>query len=109
MPRTDAAADSLPESHEVKQLSRVIESEARRVLSEDQFAPDPVLIAQGWERRFMTDARKAEEMIELYSRLDYEVCVKPVESEDITDECEDCQLLMRLQFQTIYTRRKERS
>lgn len=109
MPRTDAAADGLPESHEVKQLGRVIESEVRRVLSQDQFAPDPVLIAQGWERRFMTDARKAEEAMELYSSLGYEVCAKPVESEQVANECEDCQLLMRLQFQTIYTRRKERS
>ncbi len=52
-------------------LSRLVEEEARRVLSETQLKADPVLVAEGWERRFVTDARRAKEVTELYEDLGY--------------------------------------
>jgi hypothetical protein len=49
-------------------LSRMVEEEARRVLSEAELTADPALVAEGWERRFVTDGRRATEVIDLYER-----------------------------------------
>ena len=75
------------------------------MLSEAALEGDPKLLAQGWERRFMADAERAKEAVELYEELGYEVRTEAVRSEDVANDCEDCQLLMLLKFQTIYTRR----
>lgn len=77
------------------------------MLSEAQLRPDPKRIAHGWERRFITDAHRAEEVMELYRQLGYEVRADPVQPEELDDECEDCQLVTLLQFKTIYTRKKQ--
>ncbi len=90
-------------------LSRLVEEEAKRALSEAQLTADPVLIAEGWERRFVTDGRRAAEAVELYEELGYEVRAETVRREELENECEDCQLLLLMQFKTIYTRRKGRS
>jgi hypothetical protein len=90
-------------------LSRLVEEEAKRVLSETQLTADPVLIAEGWERRFVTDGRRAAEAVELYEELGYEVRAETVRREELENECEDCQLVLLMQFRTIYTRRKDRS
>lgn len=88
-------------------IGPLIEREARRFLSEQQIEGDPRRIADGWERRFIADGRRAEEMMELYSQLGYEVCADPVSAEEIGEDCEDCQLLAALQFKIIYTRKRE--
>ena len=80
---------------------------ARRFLSEAQLAPDPKLAAEGWVRRFIADARRAEEALELYRQLGFEVRAEPVRVEEVGDDCQDCRLLMLLQFKTIYTRRRK--
>jgi hypothetical protein len=90
--------------HPVDRLGRVVEAEARRMLSQEQFEPDPRLVAQGWQRRFMADGRRAVEAMDLYRELGYEVRAEPVGTEEVADECGDCQLLMALRFTTIYTR-----
>jgi hypothetical protein len=87
-------------------LGHIVEREARRALSEAQLQGDPARLADGWERRFIADARRAEEAIELYSRLGYEVCADPVRAEELGEECDDCQLLAALQFRMIYTRKR---
>ena len=79
------------------------------MLSEAQLTADPVLIAEGWERRFVTDGRRAAEAVELYEELGYEVRTEAVRREELENECEDCQLVLLMQFKTIYTRRKDRS
>jgi hypothetical protein len=89
-------------------LGSLVEREAKRVLSEEHLRADPARIADGWERRFIADGQRAKEAIELYQQLGYEVCADPVQPEDMEDDCDDCQLLMLLQFKTIYTR-KQRS
>ncbi len=88
-----------------KRLAMLVQEEARRMLSEAALEGDPKLLAEGWERRFMADAERAREAVELYEELGYEVRTEAVRSEDVADDCEDCQLLMLLKFQTIYTRR----
>ena len=90
----------------VKSLGHVVGNAARRFFSEPQTKPDPALIADGWERRFMTDAHRAREAMELYEELGYEVRAEPIKAEELSDECEDCQLFVALQFKTIYTRKK---
>lgn len=88
------------------QLSRLVEAEAKRALSETELAADPALVAQGWERRFVTDARRAAEAVDLYQELGYEVRAEPVRKEELEDDCEDCELVVLMQFRTIYTRKK---
>jgi hypothetical protein len=87
-------------------LGFVVQHEARRVLSEAQLKADPARIADGWERRFVADGQRAREAMELYTQLGYEVCADPVRPEEMDEDCEDCQLLIQLQFKTIYTRKK---
>jgi hypothetical protein len=86
-------------------LGPIVEQEARRVLSEAQLAPDPARIADGWERRFVADGQRVEEMMALYRQLGFEVCADPVRPELLTGDCEDCKLLMLPDSKTIYTRR----
>jgi hypothetical protein len=88
-----------------KRLAMLVQEEARRMLSEAALEGDPKLLAEGWERRFMADAERAREAVQLYEELGYEVRTEAVRTEDVADDCEDCQLLMLLKFQTIYTRR----
>ena len=88
-----------------ERLGRIVEGEAKRMLSEAQLEPDPALVAAGWERRFIADGRRADEAMELYRELGYEVRAEPVDPELVAEECEDCQLLMLMRFKTIYTRK----
>jgi hypothetical protein len=89
-----------------RSLSPFVEQEARRLLSERALQGDPQRLADGWVRRFIADGRRAEEAIELYEQLGYEVCADPVRREDVGADCDDCQLAAMLKFVTIYTRRR---
>lgn len=84
-----------------------MEQEARRVLSESQLQPDPARLADGWKRRFVTDAARADEAMELYRRLGYEVCADPVDPREWGEECDECYLAALVRFRTIYTRKRE--
>ncbi|MGW8284011.1 MAG: hypothetical protein ACWGON_11990 [Gemmatimonadota bacterium] len=66
---------------------------------------DPARIAEGWERRFIAEGRRAQEMADLYARLGYEVCVDPLGPGDLAEECADCALVELLHFRVVYTRR----
>lgn len=87
-------------------LSRLVRQEAHRILAEAQLGPDPARVADGWERRFIADGERAVEAIRLYEDLGFEVAADPLKPEELAGECTDCQLLMLLQFKTIYTRRR---
>lgn len=78
----------------------------KRFLSEAQLEADPELAAEGWERRFTTDTKRADEVIQLYSQLGYEVRAEPVKSEETTECCQDCHSSNGLTLKTIYTRLK---
>jgi len=108
-PDGDPASDLETLHHrEVRRLGFLVEAEARRALSEAQLEGDPQRIADGWERRFIADRPRAEEAIELYSGLGYEVCADPLMREELADDCDDCLLVAQLRFVTIYTRRLNR-
>jgi hypothetical protein len=90
-----------------KSLSLVVEQEARRFFSEAGLKPDPTLVAEGWQPRFIGDARQVKEATALYEELGFEVRAEPVPVEQMGDECTDCQVLILLQFKTIYTRKEQ--
>ena len=85
-------------------LGFIVAGEARRMLSDAQIAADPERVAAGWVRRFIASGPRAQEMIQLYRELGFEVAADPIRSEQITGDCGDCELLMRLEFVMIYTR-----
>ena len=58
--------DETPLEALAKRVGMIVDGEAKRALSEEQIRPDPELIADGWERRFVADAGRAEEAMELY-------------------------------------------
>jgi hypothetical protein len=90
----------------IRPLSMLVQQEARRVLTEAQLQPDPARVAAGWQRRFITDATRSVEMLELYRELGYEVCADPVKREELLDDCQGCRVVVESQFVTIYTRDK---
>jgi hypothetical protein len=94
-----------PEKLVAKRLGEIVEVEARRAMAEADIQPDPARIAAGWTRRFIADAQRAAEAVELYRELGYEACADPVRQEDVKGDCEDCKLLMLLQFKMVYTRK----
>lgn len=70
------------------------------------FPPDPALVAQGWERRFMADPVRAREAKRLYSELGFEVHCAQIKPAELSEVCGDCALETCLAYVTIYTRKK---
>ncbi|MDH3497492.1 MAG: hypothetical protein OER21_12080 [Gemmatimonadota bacterium] len=93
-------------AHRADTLRSIVEAEARRVLSDAELRPDPQRVAEGWERRFVTDAHRAEEVIALYESLGLEVCADPLRPDELGPGCDDCALVAVLRFRTIYTRKR---
>lgn len=75
-------------------------------LPEWERPPNPKLVAEGWERRFMADGKRLKEYTELYTSLGFDVFTEAVRPEEIGPECTDCRLIMCRQFLTLYTRKK---
>jgi len=88
-------------------LDSLVAAEAKRIVSEAQIHADPDRIAAGWERRFVADASRVEEMTNLYRKLGFEVVADPILPQLFEGDCEDCQLLVYLQFRMIYTRKRQ--
>jgi len=66
--------------------------------------PDEKLIADGWHRRFVADAVRAQEALETYSALGYEVRLELVDTEDLREECSGCLTILK-QLRIVYTRK----
>ena len=66
--------------------------------------PDPKLVAEGWERRFMTQRGRLSEYADLYSSLCFDVRAEPVRSDEVEPGCNDCRLILFQQIVTLYTR-----
>lgn len=61
--------------------------------------------AQGWLRRFMVEAGRADECIELYESLGHDVRMRPVRADSLVDEeCATCLLAASHRYVVIYTR-----
>jgi hypothetical protein len=68
--------------------------------------PSSALVSEGWQRRFITDVDRADEAVEVYSKLGFDVYVEPVLANELGGECSECALVATCQFRTIYTREK---
>ena len=88
-----------------KILSSLVEIEANRAEVEKAIKPDPTLIADGWERRFITDTNRASDLIDLYSELGFEVHSEEVSPEEFNEACKECGLATLVPLLTIYTRK----
>jgi hypothetical protein len=71
--------------------------------------PDPKLVAEGWERRFMTQRGRLAEYTDLYSSLGFDVRAEPVRSDEVGPDCNDCRLILFQQIVTLYTRKRSDS
>lgn len=69
-------------------------------------APDPEMIANGWQRRFMADDVRKEEAIQLYEELGFEVRSMAVKATELSEICGDCRLVACTAYSTIYTRKR---
>ena len=108
VPGLKSSMPTKDDKHEkTDKLGFIVQQEAHRVLSEDQLRADSELVAQGWERRFITDSLRSREMVELYTELGYEVHLEPLDQQEFSEECEDCALVALLKFATLYTRKKD--
>ena len=96
-PRRGSAVPGAP-------LASIVREEALRALAQTQIAADQARLAEGWERRFVVEARRAPEYLELYALLGFEVCADPVRREQVADQCDDCRIALLMEFRTIYTR-----
>ena len=103
--RKPASKSNGTEPGSVRELGVIVETEARRMLAESQLKANPELIRQGWERRFVGDARQVREAVELYEGLGYETRAEPVSANELGDDCEECFLIVALKFKTVYTRK----
>jgi hypothetical protein len=66
---------------------------------------DPELIADGWERRHLADPDRAEEAVQLYSSLGFEVKCQKLTPADFGPDCGDCASVVCKTYVLIYTRR----
>jgi len=73
------------------------------------FPPDPRLVAQGWERRFMADSARTAEATRLYTELGFEVHIAPIKSTELSTACGDCRLATCHTYVTVYTRKRRPS
>ena len=75
-------------------------------MTEPAIRPDPSRLAEGWEPRFVVEARRVPEYVELYASLGFEVLADPVRRDHVAAACSDCRVAILLDFRTIYTRRR---
>ncbi len=68
-------------------------------------SPDPELIAEGWEFRFIADTTREREAVDLYSELGYEVKSEPARTGDLKEKCKGCRSAF-CEFFMIYTRER---
>ncbi len=69
---------------------------------------DPALLAAGWQRRTMTDPSRANELVELYTSLGFEVKIQDLAKEDFGSGCETCAESACKSYVLLYTRRPRR-
>ncbi len=68
---------------------------------------DPRLVAEGWVRRHLADPARAEESIELYKSMGYEVRAQKLSPADFGPGCSGCAPVVGRTCVLIYTRMKE--
>ncbi|MBW8012388.1 MAG: hypothetical protein FVQ83_14330 [Chloroflexi bacterium] len=77
----------------------------KSLLPNSEIAPDPELVSQGWERRFMADPVREKESLDLYRELGFEVRSVPIKPSELSEACGDCRVAVCQAYTTIYTRK----
>ncbi|MBI3160200.1 MAG: hypothetical protein HYZ26_11440 [Chloroflexi bacterium] len=67
-------------------------------------AVDPRLLAEGWKPRFATDSERAEEAVEIYRQLGFEIRRERIPTQAFADVCRACALAAACSYVMIYTR-----
>lgn len=75
------------------------------LLPNSEIAPDPELVSQGWERRFMADPNREKEALALYQELGFEVRSEKINPTEFSEVCGDCRIAVCKVYTTIYTRK----
>jgi hypothetical protein len=65
------------------------------------------LEAAGWQRRFEAEATRAEELVDLYAELSYEVTTRPIVPDEIGADCAGCAIVACQRYVAVYTRRPQ--
>ncbi len=73
-----------------------------------QVLAEPVLEAEGWERRTVTDAERIAELEDLYANLGFETTTTPLDPESFGDACTTCAVTACSAYVAIFTRKKDR-
>lgn len=74
-------------------------------LFEHDIPADPELVAAGWVRRYLADPIRAQEAVDLYGRLGYEVKAQKLTAADFGPNCEGCPASACVSYVMIYTRK----
>jgi hypothetical protein len=67
---------------------------------------DPVLLAEGWERRAMVEPARIVEFTELYESLGFEVLAQKLTQANFGSTCAGCAESACLSYALIYTRKR---
>lgn len=67
---------------------------------------DRHLVAEGWDRRCVTDEARSKEMQGIYTEMGFEVRLVPVDGDDLCASCEGCKEMVS-RFNAVYVRRRE--
>ena len=73
-----------------------------------EFTPDPILVHEGWQRRFMADPDRAKEATQIYRQMGYEIRVEAIKPSELSSICGDCREVACKAYVTIYTRKVPR-
>ena len=92
---------------EARRLASIVRGEAVRADSTERIQPDPVRIAQGWQRRFVIEKARTVDLVRLYEEGGFEVVLDHVAPELLSDDCTDCRLVAALDYVQVYTRKRE--
>ncbi len=66
---------------------------------------DPLLTAQGWVRRHLADRARAEESVQLYEEMGFEVLAEQLTPGKLGTGCGDCTSMLCDNYIMIYTRK----
>lgn len=72
----------------------------------ESVAADRTLLAQGWTRRFLADAARSAEALELYRSMGLEVRAEIPAPEDLGPSCAGCAGTLCKSYRMIYTRQR---
>lgn len=66
---------------------------------------EPALVAEGWVVRFLSEGRRADEAMQVYADLGFDVLARPVAPDMVSPLCAQCLVSSCPRHIVIYTRR----